>query len=54
MTHPYVFGWYSIVSKFTPAVRAKFPADVPLVKKAEAKADDDFDPFGDDMDDVRI
>ena len=62
-THPNVFAWYCMVSKFTPTVRAqwagaaapKAAAKAAPAKKEEPKqeekkpeAEDDFDPFADD------
>merc|ERR1711957_789365 len=55
-THPNVFAWYCLCSKFNPTVRAAWAgakaaapakgAKAPAAKKEEAKADeDDFDPF---------
>ena len=55
-THPHVFAWFSLVSKFTEAVRATWGGAAPAKggkkggKKEEKKeeADDDLDLFGDD------
>ena len=63
-THPNVFAWYCMVSKFTPTVRAQWagaaapkaaaakaaPAkkDEPKQEDKKAEAEDDFDPFADD------
>lgn len=63
-SHPNLFAWWAMASKFSPKVRAEWPeatAAEPAKKggsgpKKEApapakKADDDFDPFADEMDD---
>ena len=64
-THPNVFAWYCLCSKFNPTVRATWagakaaaPAKAAKGKKEEpkkeekkAEADDDFDPFADDDED---
>eukprot|EP00356_Strombidium_inclinatum_P012754 CAMPEP_0170491452 /NCGR_PEP_ID=MMETSP0208-20121228/11037_1 /TAXON_ID=197538 /ORGANISM="Strombidium inclinatum, Strain S3" /LENGTH=216 /DNA_ID=CAMNT_0010767029 /DNA_START=11 /DNA_END=661 /DNA_ORIENTATION=- len=56
-THPNVFAWFCLVSKFTDAVRNSWAAAAPAKagkgKKAEKKVekkedDDDLDLFGDD------
>lgn len=61
--YPNLFAWWALTSKFTPEVRSKWPAaqvsqpvapqkkeEKPLEKAPEKKADDDFDPFADEMD----
>ena len=59
-THPNTFGWWCLVAKFTPPVRASWTGAAPAkggkqaapAKAApEKKADDDFDPFADDGED---
>ena len=64
--HPNLFALWALASKFSPAVRNKWPAadaqaapqkggKGPAAKKeapkAAAKEEDDFDPFADEMDD---
>lgn len=69
-THPYVFAWYSLVIKFTPAVKETWSAaaapkggkkdakkEAPAKKeeaKKEAVADDDVDLFGSDGSDDEV
>jgi hypothetical protein len=64
LTHPYVFAWYSLMSRFSPAMMNSFPpaSGAAPAKSAPAKAapakkgkeaapkkeDDDLDLFGDD------
>ena len=61
MTHPATFAWYSIIGKFSDAIRASWkgearvPAPAPAQKQAAAKApaaaaEDEFDPFAEDAD----
>jgi elongation factor 1-beta len=61
-SHPNVFAWWCMVSKFSPTVRAQWagaaPAKAAAGKKAEPKKEekkaadeDDFDPFADEEED---
>ena len=55
-THPHVFAWFSLVSKFSDAVRKTWTAAAPAKaakgkggkKDAKKEEDDDLDLFGDD------
>ena len=65
MQFPHAFAWFALVAKFTPAVRGTWAGAAPAkaaakpapAKKEEPKkeaakpAEDDFDPFADEMDD---
>merc|ERR1711957_103279 len=45
-THPNVFAWYCLCSKFNPTVRAAWAGAKAAAPAKGAKADeDDFDPF---------
>ena len=58
-THPHVFAWFCLVSKFTDAVRKTWGAAAPAKggkkggekKAAKKEEDDDLDLFGDDNED---
>ena len=52
-SHPYLFAWFCLVVKFTPAVQKTWPAASGAAAKKGGKAakkeeDDDLDLFGDD------
>ena len=58
-THPHLFAWFNLVSKFTDAVRGTWGAAAPAKggkakggkKEAKKEEDDDLDLFGDDNED---
>ena len=54
LTHPHVFAWYGLVSKFNPAMMAKFPVVKGSAAPAKAKKEEDDldDLFGDDDEDA--